>query len=300
MDQRYREAIAARDRGDKQLARSILEPMADPEGTMHAPSTMAYANLLREEGQFGRARQLLNLLAMAHPDEPAVLFNLAALDLQVQDPAGARAYVKRALALSELDEGMRLKLKDLNQHVDSLDKTLTAIGRFPSDVMAERFAERPTRVDAGLPRALQLLPVHWLDAACALHGLDHPAGGRKDRERALRDHLLADPAAALRRALDTDPGGRLPALLKTLMAHGGWAPREDVVHLFGSDTRDQVGRSGSRAYTPLGHARLSCLVFVGSARASDLPEVIVGVPLELREACWRAAIAADALRAQDR
>lgn len=285
LDARYKEAIAARDRGDKALARSILEPVAELDGPMHVPSLVAYANLVREQGEFGKAHRLFDLLSKAFPEEPSLLFNQAALALQVMDPNEARALIDRALALSAVDPELRAMMTKLRQQTDVVQQMVDMMKDLTRGTEPEAFLERPVRIDAGLRQALSLLPVRWLDAACDLHLQERPSGGRKEREADLLAALLRDPATAVHRAVDTDPRGHLEDVLGYLQAMGGWAPRDAVVRRFGSDAHDRIRAADGRAYTTLGHARLSCLVFGGTARVRSTPEVIIGIPMELRDAC---------------
>ena len=285
MDQRYDEAIAARDRGDLALARSILAPLADFEGTMHAPSMMAYANLLRANGEYGPARRLLEFLAGATPDNTATLLNLASLELQVGNPAEARALLKRMHEPKKLDPSQRPVYERLLREVELADRRAEALATWGEDLIDESFVEHPVRPDATLSQSLTLLPVHWLRSAAALHGLQYEGLARKEVHSALLKALRNDPAAAVRRAVDTDPQGHLPDLLSYLGVHGGWRLKEDVVRLFGSDALDEIVSSGSRAHSTLGHARLACVNFQGTATVDGVAQVIVGIPAELREVC---------------
>ena len=289
LDARYREGLAARDQGRMDDARRILSQLADLEGeTPYLPAVVAYANLLRGDGLYGRARTLLRLAAEAMPGDASILFNQAALCLQVGDFSGARRFLAAIGREEASAQGMDDQIAGLRRRI-RLGETLAQQRRKSVDEAKERFEERTIPLDAGVDRSLDLLPVRWLDAACALYGLGAESPSRPERQRVLGEHLARDPAKAVALAVDRDPRGDLTALFRFLGGRGGWALKEDVVKRFGGDEADSVGPGGPFVHTTLGHARLTCMVFVGTARVDGAKRRIVGIPLELRAECARIA-----------
>lgn len=283
MDQRYQEALAARDRGDLTLARQIVSSMADPAATMHAPSMLLYASFLRAAGEFNVARQLLEPLLDIAPERSIVRLHLAALEVQVRRPAQAREHLDRARELGVRPAEKRT-FERLWHDLTAVERLVRHHQKLGQDPSSERSAGLPVQVDADLAQLLMLLPGRWLRAAAVLHGLKDPHGSRQQGEAPLLIALRRDPAAALQRALDTDPGGQLPALLHHLVTRVGWCRREEVVNMFGLDA-DLVWTAHDRAFSTLGHARLACVVFQGTADVDGRPQMLVGIPMELREAC---------------
>lgn len=283
---RYEAAIAARDEGRRGEAHRLLAAMADLEGTVYLPAMVAYASLLREDGVFGKARQLLEVASIASASNPAILFNQAALALQVRDLEAARTLCGHLEELRDLSPEFRQMSMELKRQIAEQERFAALFtGLFAA--VKSGFEERSVRVDADLARSLSLLPVRWLDAACALHGLARTSPHRGERESGLLAHLRKDPGGALDRAVQTDPRGNLLALIHYLVQRGGWAPKADVTQRFGNDGTDGLVLTDNRAITTLGHARLSCVVYVGTATLEGGAEPIVGIPLEMRASCAR-------------
>ena len=82
LDARHRQALALRHQGRIEEAREILESLVKSDEAIYLPACISYANLLRMEDRLEEARHYLELVRAALPDEPLVLFNLAALCLQ--------------------------------------------------------------------------------------------------------------------------------------------------------------------------------------------------------------------------
>lgn len=248
LETRYQEGLAARDAGRIEQAKEILGMLADFEREVfYLPAVIAYANLLRCEGLFGRARQLLDLAERAVPEEPVVLFNKAALCLQVGDPSGARNYLKRIRG--PLPPQFKDKLRDLKERVSwaaALHRAAESArkrGRNP-------LVERPVPAVADLSKALRVLPVGWLDACASIHGVATPGARRAEKEVLLLAHLRDDPAGVLQRALDTDPTGDLPDLLIYLCQRGGSAPLVDVTKRFPQDDPPTCGEESISPQPP--------------------------------------------------
>ena len=284
MDARYREGIDARDEGRLEEAHRILGELADFQaGDAYLPAVIAYANLLRGDGLFQKARQLLDLAAKVDTAQPTVLFNQAALSFQVRDYARAKQQI---LSLEEMDlsKDLRDMVRQLREQLVMAERMEAVFDDLPI-ATRDRFEDRPAAVDTDLRHSLALLPVRWLDASCMLYGLEIMESRRPQREQALLRKISEDGGRAVRHALETDPRGELPALLSFLMRRGGWAPKDEVDRRFGSEQRDRIHRPTDRAYSTLGHARLAALVYVGTARVKGIPARIAGIPTEMREWC---------------
>ncbi|WP_324718069.1 tetratricopeptide repeat protein [Carboxydochorda subterranea] len=95
LDEKHREALALRDAGRVEEAKKILEGLLLEGERVWPPAAVTYANLLRKEGKLREARVYLEMARKLMPDDPAVLFNLAALSLQEGDFNQATELVAR-------------------------------------------------------------------------------------------------------------------------------------------------------------------------------------------------------------
>lgn len=290
LEERYEAAVTARDEGRRGEAHRLLAAMADIEGTVYLPAMVAYANLLREDGVFGKARQLLEIASIANGPNPTILFNQADLALQVRDFEAARRFCGHLEELRDLSPEFRQMSMELRRQIAEQEDFAALFTDLLAGVKSG-FEERSVHMDADLASSLRLLPVRWLNAACAFHGLTRTSPHRGEREAGLLAHLRQDPGGALDRAVQADPRGNLLALLHYLVQRGAWAPKVDVTQRFGNDGMDGIVLTDNRATTTLGHARLSCVVFVGTATLPGGAEPIVGIPLEMRASCARLAAA---------
>lgn len=280
---RYDQAISLRDSGSITEALEILTDLSDFEkGRTHLPSVMARANILRSQGLYEKARTLFELVETVAPSHPAVLFNRAALALQVEDVDQARALLRE---LAEVESaGLEEKVAQLNDELEWVDNFRRVMKGFSKERM-NALASRPVSRDLPLRRAIALLPFRWLNASCDFHGLQVEIPRRPERERLLRTHLSERFNEAIRLALDADPKGDLPYFLGHLLAHGGWMRLNDATARYGPGGGETVGRYSPRAYSTLGHARLSLALFLGTTMINGRQTAIVGLPAELREAC---------------
>lgn len=282
LEARYREALACRDAGRLDEARRALEPLVHGD-RLYAPAAVAYANVLRTQGERAEARRLLELLREALPNHPVVLYNLAGLCGEQGDFKAARRYLE-AIDTDDLPPGLAEKLTALT---DRLEPHL-----LPEYLMERAEEEYRRQVDERpispetltLLRALDQIPAVWLDAACSLYGLRAPARLRRDRARQLARVLVGDPPVALRVLAGFDHDGQGEALLRMLLQRGGWARVGAITRRFGTDADDGYFWADKPPTTPLGRLRLACLVFVGRARVEGRRARVAAVPVDLRTA----------------
>jgi tetratricopeptide (TPR) repeat protein len=282
LEARYREALACRDAGRLDDARRALDPLVHGD-RLYAPAVVAYANILRTQGEPAEARRLLELLREALPDHPVVLYNLAGVSAEEGDYKAACRYLE-AIDADDLPPGLAEQLTALTERLEPY--------LLPEYLMERAEEESRRQVDERpispgtltLPRALDQIPADWLDAACSLHGLRSPARLRHDRARQLARLLVRDPAAAVRvlAGFDHDRQGR--ALLHMLLQRGGWARVGAITRRFGTDAGDGYFWAENPPASPLGRLRLACLVFVGRARVEGRRARVAVVPVDLRAA----------------
>jgi len=282
LEPRYREALAYRDDGRLDDARRALDPLVHGD-QLYAPAAVAYANILRTQGERVEARRLLELLREALPDHPAVLFNLAGVSAEEGDYKAARRYLE-SIDTQNLPPGLAEKLTALTERLEPylLPEYLR---EHAEEEYRRQVDERPISPGTlSLPRALDRIPAEWLDAACRLHALRSPARLRRERSRQLARLLVTDPAAALRVLADLDHDGHGKALLRMLLQHGGWVRVGAVTRRFGTDAGDGYFWGEEPPASPLGRLRLTGLVFVGRATVEGRRARVAAVPVDLRTA----------------
>jgi len=281
LDARYREALAHRDAGALDEARRILDPLVHGD-SIYVPAAVAYANVLRTQGERAEARRMLEMLCGALPGHPVLLFNLAGVCAEDGDYKTARRHLD-AIDTDDLPPGLTEKMTALT---DRLEPYLLP------DYLMERVEEEHRRqVDQRpispetltLQRALDEIPVVWLDAACRLHGLRHRAQLRRDRARQLAARMRTEAVEALRALAHLDDDGRARELLRFLLEHGGWARAGAITRKFGTDEGDGYYWEDSPPASPLGRLRLACLVFVGRATRKGKRVRVAAVPADLRQ-----------------
>ncbi len=282
LEARYREALACRDAGRLDDARRALDPLVHGD-RLYAPAAVAYANVLRTQGEPTEARRLLELLREALPDHPVVLYNLAGVSAEDGDYKAARRYLE-AIDTDDLPPGLAEKLTALTERLEPY--------LLPGYLMERAEEEYRRQVDERplspgtltLPRALDQIPAEWLDAARSAHGLRSPARLRRERARQLARVLVSDPAAALRVLAGLDHDGQGQALLRVLLQRGGWTRVGAIARRFGTDAGDGYFWAEKPPASPLGRLRLACLVFVGRATVEERRARVAAVPVDLRTA----------------
>ena len=255
-DRRYSEALASRDAGRVDDARRALDPLVHGD-RLYAPAVVAYANILRTQGERAEARRLLELLHHALPDHPAVLYNLAAVCAEDGDYTTARRHLE-AIDTNDLPPELAEKLAALTENIEPY--------LMPEYLMEHAEEEYRRQVDERpispqtltLARALDQIPAQWLDAAAASYEIPFPARLRRDRARQLARVLMSDPAATLQVLARLDHGGQGRALLRVLLQSGGWARVAAVTRRFGREDGDGYFWAEKPPASPLGRLRAAC------------------------------------------
>jgi len=282
MEQRHRAALALRDEGKLHEARRILEEFTQGD-RLYAPGIVTYANVLRAQGELAGARRWLELLHDVSPNHPIVLCNLAGLCAQEGDIEGARQHLT-AVDIDDLPEDVAEKVAEFTLSIDPLFLTDYAVERLQED-LRRQVDERPLMPHTlALRRALDQIPVEWLNAACGVHRVSPQARLRRDRAHQLAESLLAQPDAALQALARVDPDGRAQRLLRFLVEQGGYAKAGQVTRKFGSEEGDGYYWSEQPPVSPLGRLRMTCLAFVGRVPVDGRRVKVVAVPADLRAA----------------
>lgn len=279
MEQRHRAALALRDEGKVHEARRMLAEFTQGD-RLYAPGIVTYANVLRGQGELAEARRWLELLHDVSPDHPIVLCNLAGLCAQEGDTEGARQYLD-AVDIDDLPADLAEKVAEFALSIDPQFLADYAVERLQED-LRRQIDERPLMPHTpSLRRALEQIPVEWLNVACRVHGISSQARLRCDRAQQLADSLLGHPDAALQALARVDPDGRAQRLLRFLVGKGGHARAGEVTRKFGSEQGDGYYWSEQSPVSPLGLLRMTCLAFVGRAPTDGRRVKVVVVPADL-------------------
>lgn len=283
LDEIVDRAIQLGEKGQIDEAIALLQDI-HREGKFYLRALMTLANLLRRKGELEEALQIMEMLEEIDPEEPAFLFNLSALMLQMGEPLRAREYLER-IDSRELGEQFSEKLKELEREIERAEENLFL---FDVDIMVRQFEEeqrkkieeKPLPVDASLSRGLKNMPAHWLEGACISYGLE-PARRRREREEQLRDFLsrYSNLEEAVQELHEDER-----ELLKYLLQRGGWSQLNAVTRKFGPLNGDGFFWQEYEPESPLGVLWSRALVMVGRASLKGRRCKIAAVPLELREA----------------
>ena len=276
------EARRLRGAGENAAALTILEEL-EAKGSLCAPALMMQANLYRTLERPRAGLRLLDLLEGAFPDEPTVLFNLAGVWLDLGDREKAVSYLVR---LEDVLEGQAVapafaaKMDQLRKLVATemlLDTTDGLLSKM-YEHWREEVADKPLSPDAGLARVLKNMPAVWLDAVCAALGIT-PKRLRRQREKQIADHLT--DAARLKQVVGGLDAQSL-ALLRYLLAGGGWRRSNAVTRRFGALEGDEYYWNEKPPASPVGVLWSRALVGVGRATLGGRRCRVVTVPVELR------------------
>ncbi len=276
-EQVFQRARALRDAGKPGEAMRLLEDLT-LRGIAYPPALMMQANLMRTSGDLDGARRILESLEKLGPDDAGVLFNLASLWIQYGNLERARSYANRIQTTDMPKEFQRL----LNELKDYLRRA-ALFENLPSpteiaNARREEIEERPISLTVTLAGALRQIPVEWLNAAAAVHGLP-PAKRRSEREKALAG-ALKDPGR-LRTALAAE-GDEVRACLKYLLNAGGWSKLQALTKSFGSQEEDGFFWDEQPPTSTIGRVRLLGLAFVGRAAVGGRRYKVVVIPEDLR------------------
>ncbi|MGQ9532869.1 MAG: tetratricopeptide repeat protein, partial [Desulfotomaculales bacterium] len=279
LDARVDEAIKLRDAGRLDEAEALLRELClGPK--VPARAVMTLANLLRRKGRLVEALEFMRMLETLLADDPAFLFNYAALMLQMGNTRRAREYVSR------IDP--RGTTKEFRAQLDLLEGEIArAEGRvFSPEAVVRAFEEqqrkaveeKPLAVDASLARGLRNMPSRWLEVACRSHGLE-PVRHRKERQERLREFLL--DRTNLERAVAA-LSGEERELLRYLLERNGWARLNSVTRRFGSLDGDGFFWDERGPESALGVLWSRALVMVGRTVVEGRRCKVAVVPAELR------------------
>ncbi len=247
-------------------------------GIAHPPALMMQANLMRTSGDLDGARRILESLEKLGPDDAGVLFNLASLWVQYGNLERARSYANRIQTTDMPKEFQRLlnELKDYLRRA-ALFENLPGPTEI-ANARREEIEERPISLNVTAAGALRQIPVEWLNATVAVHGLP-PAKRRPEREKALAG-ALKDPGR-LRTALAAE-GDEVRACLKYLLNAGGWSKLQALTKSFGSQEEDGFFWDEQPPTSTVGRVRLLGLAFVGRAAVGGRRYKVVVIPEDLR------------------
>ncbi|HHW43038.1 MAG TPA: tetratricopeptide repeat protein [Desulfotomaculum sp.] len=282
LDEMVDRAIRLRDNGQLEEAEALLQKIYQ-EGRIYPPAMMTLANILRQRDKLQESLVIMEMLADMVPDDPALLFNLSALMLQMGKVEQAREYFNKVdkNALGEQNED---KLKFLEKEIKKAELVHSLFS--PEDFIADleerqrtEVEKKPLPVDAPLSRGLKNMPAHWLECACLSHHLE-PARVRQQREAQLREFLTS--RSNLEQVVEA-LGEEERELLRYLLQRGGWSRMNAVTRKFGSLQGDGYFWQEREPVSTLGTLWSRALVFVGRARVGGNQCKIVVVPLELRQ-----------------
>lgn len=289
LDKLVQKARRLRDQGKFDQATAVLEELYT-EGVYYPPAMLTLANLLRRQNRLKEARNIMEVLESLAPDDPAVLFNFAALMIQLREPGQARSYLRR-IDPGSAPEEIRVKLPILKSEINKLEARRQAdypefpyvspeeLMKYCLESRRKYIEDKPLPVDTPLAKGLKNMPAKWLTAACSAYGLD-PAPHRPERERQLiefltdRDNLKSAVAGLT---------AKQRKLISYLLEQGGWSTISPVAKKFGSMSGDGFIWDEKQPKSALGNLWLRCLVMVGKTKLSGRNYKIATIPLELRE-----------------
>ncbi|MCL4424659.1 MAG: tetratricopeptide repeat protein [Firmicutes bacterium] len=241
---------------------------------------MALANLLRSKKRLDEALEIMSFLEELAPKDPVVLFNYAALLLQMGKKDEARSYLGK-IDRKGLGEDFLKKLKWLEIQLEEFIPSIRAVEEavaLQQEEARRRIEEKPLPVDPSCRRGLKNMPANWLDAACFEYDLE-PARLRSERERQLAEHLSSrDNMRRIVAELDQEEQG----LLNFLLEKGGWSRLNVVTRKFGPLQGDGFSWEELGPKSLLGRLWLKGLVMVGKANLAGRQARISTIPVELR------------------
>lgn len=169
------QARELRDRGCLEDAVELLEPLYE-QGRFHPPSMVTLANLYRSMERFEEARLILELLDELLPESPAVIFNLAGLWIERDEPERALNYLEQ-LEKIELDEEMMGRVENLRmmikmrtdflkmRELDILDEIFLTYEKQEREAVEKKALP----LESSLLRGLKNMPNEWLLNICAIY-----------------------------------------------------------------------------------------------------------------------------------
>ncbi|NMB41376.1 MAG: hypothetical protein GX996_05515 [Firmicutes bacterium] len=281
------EARILQERGRIKEAIDLLEKFMQ-EGSFHPQVVLALAVFYRSFEKFDKALSLLNMLEEILPNDPIVLFNLAALWLQQKDASMARDYLER-IDLRKQSEELKNKCALLEREIgirESQDRIIPELKEI-QEAMAVQEEKRRKQIEnktlplhANLARGLKNIPVNWLDGMVVDYDLK-PFPLRKDREKEVvrflsQPHNLGE--VCHNRLEDKDL-----RLLFYLLKRGGWARLNSVTHRFGTMDGEGFFWEEHLPDSPLACLWSHGLVMVGRTKLNGRSTKFAAVPKDLRE-----------------
>ena len=279
LDTVVEKAFALRDQGQVDAAIELLRDL-HKQGKYYFRAMMALANLLRVKKETTEALKIMTTLKEIAPEDPALLFNYAALMLQMGRRDEARA------AMKQIDrEGLskdflkKLELLELElKRTEFIFKPMEAVAFF-GEREREQIEAKALPQDASLLKGLKNMPVSWLDGACSYYGLE-PARLRREREKQLVEYLSSRKnLAGVAGKLQEDER----ELLRYLLQKGGFSRMNAVSRIFGSMQGDGFFWQEEPPASTLGRLWAKALVMVGKADLGGRKVKIATIPVELRQ-----------------
>ncbi len=270
------EAIRLRDGGDADAAIKLLRDTY-LQGKFYPRAVMTLANLLRQKGELEESFQLMKLLEELLPDDPIVLFNFAALMLQMNELEKARLYLER-IDREGLPAEFLAKLELLEDQLALVEMPRRMMALYEEDAR-KRVEEKPLPLAPTLSRGLKNMPANWLEGACLRYGLA-PARLRREKEKQLIEYLSRKEnlEQAVSELSEEDI-----ELLQVLLRKDGWSRIGAITRKFGSLEGDGFHWEAREPESPLGYLWSGCIVMVGKAVIEGRRAKIVTIPVELRE-----------------
>ncbi|KYH32767.1 tetratricopeptide repeat protein [Neomoorella mulderi] len=274
-------AFEMRDKGQVDAAIKLLRDLY-LQGKYYFRAMMALANLLRQKGETTESLRIMATLKEIAPEDPAVLFNYAALMLQMDRIEEARAFLEK-IDREGLNEDFLQKLGLLELELQKRELFLNIdqekVIKFYQEEEREEIEAKSLPRGPSLLRGLRNMPAHWLDGACCQYGLE-PARLRREREKQLAEYLTA-PGNLEKVVAGLGAGER--ELLKYLLQRGGWSRLNVVTRKFGSLEGDGFFWQEQAPGSPLGRLWSKALVMVGKADLEGRRVKIATIPVELRQ-----------------
>lgn len=285
LDKIVERAVSLRDSGRADEAEALLNDLY-MSGTFYPPAMMTLANLWRQRNKLQESLRVMEMLEQLVPKEPAVLFNLASLMLQLNEPRRARQYLNR-IDIHRAGEDVRQKLKELQANIEVAEsisfmfKDPRYLAQLYSEEQRQQIEEKQLPEHPTLARGLRNMPVHWLEGALETYGME-PARLRRDKEKQLVE-FLSNPAN-LPRVVEGLQAAEVE-LLKYLLQRDGWSRLNAVSRKFGTMEGDGFfwADEGEQPQSPLGVLWSLALVMVGRTTINNRNCKIAAIPKELRQ-----------------
>lgn len=279
LDEVLAEACRLWQKGERQSAMKLVTGLQDHQ-VFYPPAVMVEADFLREQGELDEALYKLERLDDLMPNQPAVLFRMAVIYLDMGDPETARR-IADAIDASRMPPAFRRDLARLKAMIDEdygfIDDHQAYIAAY-MDSMREDIDERPIRLDLKLPTALRRIPVPWLNAAAGRFAIQ-PQRRRTEREKVLAAAML--DRDRLRSVLAAEPPAVREAL-DFILNEGGWVKLQRLTHRFGDQTGDGYFWEDKPPSSTIGRLRALGIVHVGRAQIDGRSHKVAVVPVELR------------------